>query len=157
MKRHQFTKSYTNRDKLPFDAPGLALALKYLYDKFVAKPDRPALPIHTQIPDFPEPQNPVLHREPSQAPLGAPKPIPKQALHEKDRTIATLKEKLEKKEEELEKLEHEAVVSVAVVNLQRRMEMSEWKHARLLKNMRKAYTELMHKKLISPEARDDLV
>ena len=54
-------------------------------------------------------------------------------------------------------MEHEALVSAAVVDLQRRMELSEWKHARLLKNMRKAYTELMHKKLISSGARDDLV
>ena len=67
MKRLQFTGSYTNRDKLPFDAPRIALALKYLYDEFAAKPDRPALPMHTQIenPDPLKPQNPSVKSEPS--------------------------------------------------------------------------------------------
>ena len=103
MKRLQFTGSYTNRDKLPFDAPRIALALKYLYDEFAAKPDRPALSMHTQIenPDPLKPQNPSVKSEPSlnnraaepagpiifNAPLGA-RPIPIQALHDKDRTIA---------------------------------------------------------------------
>ena len=67
MKKHQFTKSYTNRDHLPFDAPGLALALKYLYDEFATKPNRPALPMYTQIenPDPLVPQNPSVKSEPS--------------------------------------------------------------------------------------------
>ena len=92
MKRLQFTGSYTNRDKLPFDAPRIALALKYLYDEFAAKPDRPALSMHTQIenPDPLKPQNPSVKSEPSvnnraaepagpiipNAPLGAPRRLP---------------------------------------------------------------------------------
>ena len=95
MKRHQFTRSYTNRDKLPFDAPRLALALRYLYDEFAAKPDRPALPMHTQIPDFPKPPNPVLYREPSQAPLGAP--------------IQVYQDRMRASEQENEKLKWEVV------------------------------------------------
>ena len=113
MKKHQFTKSYTNRDHLPFDAPGLALALKYLYDEFATKPNRPALPMYTQIenPDPLVPQNPSVKSEPSlniraaeaadpnilNAPLGK-RPLPIQAEQDKDRKIALLQEQLEKKD-----------------------------------------------------------
>ena len=67
MKRYKFEKSFNNRDKLPFDAPRLALALKHLYDEFKANPDRKPVPIHTQIenPDPHKPQNPSVKSEPS--------------------------------------------------------------------------------------------
>lgn len=124
MKRHQFTRSYTNRDKLPFDAPRLALALKYLYDEFAAKPDRPALPMNTQIenPDFPKPQNPSASPARSACNIeieGVPpsssgqKPpvddewIPIQAKQDRKRTadqrIEELEKKLKEKDEALQK------------------------------------------------------
>ena len=100
-KRYQFEKSYTNRDELPFDAPRLALALKYLYDEFKPEPDQDPVSMHTQIgnPDPHKPQNPSVKSEPSlnnraggpaspiihNAPLGA-RPIPIQAQRDRENT-----------------------------------------------------------------------
>ena len=87
MKKHQFLKSYSNRDELPFDAPRLALALKHLYEEFSTKPDRAPLPMHTQVdnPDFPDPQNPSVRNDPSlniRAPVVASPNIPNAPLVE---------------------------------------------------------------------------
>ena len=114
MKKHQFLKSYSNRDELPFDAPRLALALKHLYEEFSTKPDRAPLPMHTQVdnPDFPDPQNPSVRIDPSlniRAPdvaapniLDAPleENIPLQARLDRKRAVNQRIEELEKALEE---------------------------------------------------------
>ena len=83
LQRYKFEVSYKNGTKQPFDAPGIALALKYLYEFYEPNEVAAPGPLCTQIeyPDFPNPQNPrrfAIKSEPSQAPLGA-RPIPIQA------------------------------------------------------------------------------
>ena len=77
IKRHIFKVPHTNREKVPFDAATLALALKYQASKLAEKPDRPPIP-QSQYPDFPKPPNPMLYHEPSAQvpPLGAPRRLP---------------------------------------------------------------------------------
>ncbi len=77
IKRHIFKVPHTNREKVPFDAATLALALKYQASELAEKPDRPPIP-QSQYPDFPKPPNPMLYHEPSAQvpPLGAPRRLP---------------------------------------------------------------------------------
>ena len=44
IKRHILNVAHTNREKVPFDAATLALALKYQASKLAEEPDRPAIP-----------------------------------------------------------------------------------------------------------------
>lgn len=97
LQRFKFEASYANGSKQPFDAAGIALALRYLYDTYQPNEVVEAKPLCTQIqyPDFPKPKNPIpVQLEPSTSSSSGPKPIPKQAMYEKDRTIATLQAKV---------------------------------------------------------------
>lgn len=60
LQRFKFEVSYKNGTKQPFDAPGIALALKYLYEVYQPNEVMAAKPLCTQIeyPDFPDPRNP---------------------------------------------------------------------------------------------------
>ena len=60
LQRFKFEVSYKNGTKQPFDAPGIALALKYLYE--VYEPDEvvaaKSLCTQNEYPNFPNPRNP---------------------------------------------------------------------------------------------------
>ena len=60
LQRFKFEVSYKNGTKQPFDAPGIALALRYLYEVYQPNEVVVAKPLCTQIeyPDFPGPRNP---------------------------------------------------------------------------------------------------
>ncbi|MEL6804857.1 MAG: DHH family phosphoesterase, partial [Bacteroidota bacterium] len=117
LQRFRFEVSYKNGTKQPFDAPGIALALKYLYEVYEPNEVVAANLLSTQIeyPDFPIPKNPrrsAIKSEPAlniraseaadpnilNASLGK-RPLPIQAQQDKDREIAQLKEKLKRSEE----------------------------------------------------------
>lgn len=67
MQRFKFVVSYKNGTKKPFDAPEIALALRYLYDVYQPKEEVAGKPLCTQVeyPDFPNPQNPSVRIDPS--------------------------------------------------------------------------------------------
>jgi len=67
LQRFKFEVSYKNGTKQPFDAPGIALALKYLYEVYQPNEVVEAKPLCTQIeyPDFPNPRNPKCESEPA--------------------------------------------------------------------------------------------
>ena len=107
LKRFKFVVSYGNGTKQPFDAPRIALALRYLYDVYQPNEVVVAKPLCTQIeyPDFPDPQNPNVKSEPAlnirapdvadpnipNAPLGAKRCLP-QVEQDLRREVAYLKD-----------------------------------------------------------------
>ena len=125
MQQFKFVVSYKNGTKKPFDAPEIALALRYLYDVYQPKEEEMHKPLCTQIeyPDFPIPQNPNVRSDPSlnirapdvaspnipNAPLG--EDIPLQARQDRKRTadqrIKELEDQLREKDEALKKSREE--------------------------------------------------
>ena len=60
LQRFKFEASYSNGSKKPFDAPRIALVLRYLYDTYQPDEAKEAMPLCTQIqyPVSHNPQNP---------------------------------------------------------------------------------------------------